>query len=779
MSSSRHLAAVMFTDISGYTALMGDSEARALELLEKNRILQQPIIDGHNGKIVKELGDGLLVVFDSALEAVACAVEIQQEAKAIPELNLKIGIHLGDINFANNDVFGDGVNIASRLQEEAEPGQVLVSPSVKATIFNQDDYTTEFVKVAHLKNVSESLKLYEIRYFNEETDGSEPDPVSKNLKWYVRLAFIALLVVVGYQFLPEWLEASESRAPGEVRIAVLPFKDLSEDGSQQYFADGVMEDIIFSLHKLGLKVKSSLAVEPYRERIKGIQEIGQELQVDYIIAASLQKSPDNVKLFVEYLNAKDGELINKENYEQDYSMGGLSIIQKAFTNQIVSEFRINISPYEIEVAVQQGTENIVAYNYAKKGKEYYNKGNVSKQKDDFQVAIELLKLTILEDSNYVEAYEFLTHAFAQLIPIDTAFNWLDSAQYYGNRGIELDKECGGCYSGMARLSTNPEERAHYYENGFIYKSNEFLYSHYVDELLRFGNIYIDNRWERSLELIDRYFVDIPWNTWYQMLLLSQNTYYSGSDSLLIEYLKYFEVGMNTISKFSTPLNIRFAYYPMLQMFYDFNMNAFGDRIMEKWCKLDNCNSDYLTQLYRHFYSGDYVDAIKLDQENPRERYNLNSWDYLKLMYCFWKSGQNEKMIELGKIKIKSEEIYDLTSFGLSMYDLWCWEADKINFGYTNQYVQYAVLSIIMNEQDKAIQYLRKAVDAEYLMDLSDNRFFESIYTHPEFMKIVQMQAERRNEVTTMINEMNYPSAYMLATTNIYPDLRIQEDSIPK
>src|SRR5215510_2871539 len=155
---TRQLAAIMFTDIVGYTALMGDDEEKAFALLRKNKQIQKPLVEKYKGRWIKELGDGVLASFSTVTDAVLCAIEIQNACKLIDDLKLRIGIHHGEVVFEENDVFGDGVNIASRLQALAPIGGIWISESVYKNISNKKDITTHFVKIERLKNVKEPVR---------------------------------------------------------------------------------------------------------------------------------------------------------------------------------------------------------------------------------------------------------------------------------------------------------------------------------------------------------------------------------------------------------------------------------------------------------------------------------------------------------------------------------------------------------------------------------------------------------------------------------------------
>jgi adenylate cyclase len=195
MSPSRQLAAIMFTDIVGFTALMGSDEKKSFEILEKNRQIHKPIISTYHGRWIKELGDGVMASFSLVSDAVHAAIKIMEACNAANEYQLCIGIHLAEVVFENDDVFGDGVNIAARIQSSASPGSIFISEAVHRSIANNTDITTRFAKEAILKNVSQPVRMYEV------------------------------MVVGGNIFVPEKPVA----AVMEKSIAVLPFVNMSDD----------------------------------------------------------------------------------------------------------------------------------------------------------------------------------------------------------------------------------------------------------------------------------------------------------------------------------------------------------------------------------------------------------------------------------------------------------------------------------------------------------------------------------------------------------------------
>jgi class 3 adenylate cyclase len=317
MAQSRRLAAIMFTDIVGYTALMGKDEQKAFELLRSNRDIQKSLIKHYNGTWIKELGDGVLASFHTVTDAVFCAAAIHQACTTVEGLKLRIGIHLGEVIFENNDVFGDGVNIASRLQAMASIGSTWVSEAVYKNLVNKKEITSQFIKEEHLKNVTEPVKVYEI------TVKEIPRFLPENIKTYkqqsrtgsplkkttlIISAFI-LLIVLGVSYFifikkpPPQVEAG-SATPGK-SIAVLPFVNMSNDPTQEYFSDGITEDIIIQVSKISdLKVIPA-AVMQYKSTKNGEGDC-EELKVATILEG-YSRTGNRVRVVAQLINAKTNE----------------------------------------------------------------------------------------------------------------------------------------------------------------------------------------------------------------------------------------------------------------------------------------------------------------------------------------------------------------------------------------------------------------------------------------------------------------------------------------
>ena len=252
MTQSRQLAAIMFTDIVGFTTLMGNDETKAFELLKKNRELQKPIIEQYNGRWIKELGDGVMASFNTVSDAVNAAIKIQEACSAAGDFQLRIGIHLGEVVFENDDVFGDGVNIASRIVSLAEPGGIFVSGKIYAEIKNQKTIESVFLGMYDLKNVASSVEIFAIsnpgiaipkkeKVILKKTELPVKKGASK--KGLVTIVVVVVvLILAGVSYFKYNSHAGKSEA--DKSIAVLPFVNLSSDKNDEYFADGMCDEIL-------------------------------------------------------------------------------------------------------------------------------------------------------------------------------------------------------------------------------------------------------------------------------------------------------------------------------------------------------------------------------------------------------------------------------------------------------------------------------------------------------------------------------------------------------
>jgi TolB-like protein/class 3 adenylate cyclase/Tfp pilus assembly protein PilF len=443
MAESNHmLAAIMFTDIVGYTALMGESEMKAYQLLKKNRQIQKPIIEKHNGKWLKEIGDGVLASFQTVSDAVYCAIEIQEACLNEPDLKLRIGIHLGEVIVEEGDMFGDGVNIASRLEPLAPIGGIYVSESVFRNIQNKEGIKAEFVKEETLKNVKHPVRIYQVMVYQSELHPpSIPihlQPFNRKTAIYVVLAIIICITTAIYIYFNFTKDENITRTVTtkviDKSIAVLPFINDSPDKDNEYFCNGMLEEIITHLQKIGdLNVKSRTSVEQYRNPSQNIKIIGSELGVAFLVEGSVRKVGDDLRITAQLIETETGNHLWAEIYDGKYTEE-IFEFQSKIAKQIVSSLKVLITPEEEQRIERQPTSEILAWDLVQRGMDEvdnYSKFNFDKKhlvnaKNFFDKALEI-------DPMYSRAVSAKGHAYFME-------GKRDSAMMYAERAITLDPD---------------------------------------------------------------------------------------------------------------------------------------------------------------------------------------------------------------------------------------------------------------------------------------------------------------------------------------------------
>ena len=291
MGQHRQLAAIMFTDIEGYTAIMQQSEQKAIGLKDRHREILQKEHQQFSGHIIQYYGDGTLSVFQSAVQAIQCALAMQQAFCQVPYVPVRMGLHIGDIIFDDNQIFGEGVNLASRIESLGVAGSVLISDKVNDEISNHPELKTVSVGVYQFKNI-----IREVEVFALDHEGLVK-PVANSLAGKTE----------------EKKESSLQRAKKNIRqiqdksIAVLPFVNMSNDPEQEYFSDGVAEEILNSLSNLkDLKVAGRTSSFQFKGKNIDLREIGEKLDVSTVLEGSVRKQGNFLRVTVQLINVDDG-----------------------------------------------------------------------------------------------------------------------------------------------------------------------------------------------------------------------------------------------------------------------------------------------------------------------------------------------------------------------------------------------------------------------------------------------------------------------------------------
>ncbi|MFN2456956.1 MAG: adenylate/guanylate cyclase domain-containing protein [Chitinophagaceae bacterium] len=455
MPSSRQLAVILFSDIVGYTALMGEDEEKAFEILDKSRDIHKSRVEQYNGKWVKEMGDGVLASFSTVSDAVWAACSIKKACEQVPDLQLRIGIHLGEVIFDHDDVYGDGVNIASRLQALAPVDAIWVSESVHNNISNKRGIESYFVKEEKLKNVKDTVRIYEVRMIPIETS----EPV---LQLY---------------------EKESPKPVAEKSIAVLPFVNMSNDPEQEYFSDGMAEEILNSIaHLKELKVAGRTSSFQFKGTKVDLREVGEKLGVKTVLEGSVRKQGNRLRVTAQLVNVEDGFHIWSERYDRD--MDNIFAIQDEIALSITERLKITLLKKEIAFINKKSTNNKQAYQLYLKGRFFCNKRGPGIQKgmQYFQQAIDVDPDFALAHAGIGDAYALL--GFYEIMPPLLA---MPKARKAAERAIWIDSLVVEAHSTLALVSTffdwNWIEAKKHFKRAFLinpsYAPAHFWYSMFL------------------------------------------------------------------------------------------------------------------------------------------------------------------------------------------------------------------------------------------------------------------------------------------------------------
>ena len=421
MTENRRLAAILAADVVGYSRLMQEDEAGTLAALKQRRKeIFEPTLARHRGRVVKLMGDGVLVEFGSAVAAVQCAVELQQAMSAAVSSNdgndqkrktilLRIGVNLGDVIVEGSDLYGDGVNIAARLEALAEPGSICISAKVRDEVQGKIDVKLEDMGEVALKNMERPVHVFKI-----SLPSSAPQTVPAHTK-----------------------------GPDRPSIAILPFSNLSGDPEQQFFSDGITEDIITELsrfHTLFVIARNSSF--QYRDKPTDMRRVGQELGAQYIVEGSVRKTGDRVRLTAQLIEAASGNHIWADRY--DRPLTEIFSLQDDVVHGIARTVERRLSTDIAERAARKHPSSMAAYECVLKARE-----NIT----DVAVAENLLNRAIELDASYAAAYAALTQVRMLQYWLTAKTRFLDEAVAAARTAVSLDPNDSYTHAGLGGAYT--------------------------------------------------------------------------------------------------------------------------------------------------------------------------------------------------------------------------------------------------------------------------------------------------------------------------------------
>jgi adenylate cyclase len=408
----RKLTAIMAADVVGFSRLMELDEADTLARLQRNRReIVMPCIASHGGRVVKLMGDGSLVEFSSVVSAVACAVEIQSamadidnDQPADRRIRYRIGLNLGDVMIEGDDIYGDGVNVAARLQELAAPGAIALSASVKEQISGKITLALDDLGEKSLKNIERPVRVFATK--THALAGSAS---------------------------PRLVDAGRPDVAKRLTIAVLPFNNMSGDLEQEYFSDGITEDIITDLSKVGaLAVTARNTTFALKGKAMDVSEAARQLRVSHVLEGSVRKAGARVRITAQLIDGATGHHLWAERYDRD--LNDIFALQDEIARAIVDALKIQLMPAERAAIGKRTTENVEAYQYYLMGRQHFlrlGRRNHLSARRLYQRAIEI-------DPDYARARAGLALAEGMLLRSGDPSGSLDTVRAEAGRALAMD-----------------------------------------------------------------------------------------------------------------------------------------------------------------------------------------------------------------------------------------------------------------------------------------------------------------------------------------------------
>jgi len=444
----RKISAIFSADVEGYSRLMGDDEVATVRTLENYRNVMVDLIEQHRGRVVDSPGDNLLAEFGSVVDAVQCAVEIQQILKAknaeLPEnrrMQFRIGVNLGDVIEEGERIYGDGINIAARIEGLAQGGGICVSGSAYEQIENKLALGYEYLGEHTVKNITKPVRVYKVPM---ELGARKEKRVG--IRQWKKVAVAAAAVIIlgvgafaiwNFYFRPPPIEpASVDKMayplPDKPSIAVLPFDNLSGDPTQDYIADGISENIISALSKISeMFVIARNSTFTYKGKPVKVQQVSEELGVRYVLEGSAQKIDNRVRITAQLIDATTGHHLWSEKYDRD--LKDLFALQDEITHKIIVELQVKLTEGEQARVSHKSTTNLEAWSYAVRGLKLFERPS----KENNAKAMELLERAVELDPGYVWAWVRL--AWTQLVA-SGAPGWSHSPSESFKKAVEISQK---------------------------------------------------------------------------------------------------------------------------------------------------------------------------------------------------------------------------------------------------------------------------------------------------------------------------------------------------
>ena len=717
---TRKLVAVVFSDIVGYTRLMGEDEERAYTLLKENNEIHLSIIEKYNGELIKELGDGILSIYPSVEAALLASIEIQQYYYKRNTIEIRIGIHHGDIIYDNHDVFGDAVNIASRIQAIGVGGCILISKKVKELISDKISIAKIPMGKYELKNVFRPIEIFAIGANGVKVPRKidiEKNQAALQKKWVTGVSiFTAILVIVLAYFALTPL--FQPTSPESKSVAVLPLKNLNFDAQKDFFSDGLSEDIITQLTKINsIQVISKSSIDKLRNKTLTYAQIAEELGVSAILDGSVQWSGDELRIRVQLIDTKTNENMWSETFDPE--LEDVFAVQSEIAQMIAVQLEGSLTETEITQLEKKPTTDFEAYESYLKGRQKYN----YYQFDSVKLAIQDFKNAISIDPNYALAYTGLADAYAQMYgTFGEGDAYMDSSLNASQKAIDLDPELPGGYLSKGVI--------YYYQNRYdlalpqIQKAYDLNPNH-SRAVGNLATVYmITGQLDKALPLQKR------------ASGLNPNSYIPfqivGWIYRILGDQKEAQIWLDK------SLSIQEVSETYEQLAYSFLIEDETSRAMElipKILSLGQTYSNYEIAGKIAFFAQDFAKAeshlkrsIELRETNSLDEYFSAP---IYLAYILNKNGQADQIIEVlgNSLELRIEELENSS------------QEDELA-------LMVSAIYLLKNDESASLEYLKKAKELHWVdvFEVQNNALFQNLKSNKEYQELLK-------EIESLLQEM--------------------------
>ena len=734
---TRRLAVILFADIAGYTALMQQNEQDALGVLTRFKQCFEEKTTAFQGNIIQYYGDACLVVFDSPVSAVACARALQEAFRSDPRVPVRMGMHLGDVVFREGNVFGDAVNIASRIESMGVPGAVLLSQAVRAQIRNQPEFQLTSLGNFDFKNVEEQVEVFALANAGfpvpkrEEMMGKlkaeQTGSSTKTINWrkWTAIASILMLALLGGYLL---IKNAGTPAPSEPdrSIAVLPFQNLSADEDNRFFCDGVMEAVLNHLSRIeGLTVIERGSVERYANAPQNVPAIAKELGVASILQGSVQRQGNQVRISARLVSGKNGAQLWSGMF--DRKLNDIFNIQSEIAESIANRLKIELSPKAKAIFAHVPTSDITAHDYYLRGRENLAKFYQDRKNLYYRNALINFKKALELDASMAPAYSDIASTFLLTGYLDKPPDrlLLDSVRILSEKALSLDPNLPQAHWALGM---------YYYETSNFEKFEEEqlkaldINKNYALACSTLGSYYASpaiGKYEKGIELLSRAIQVDPFSVW-------TSGYYDGMAATFLhinafEEAEYYANKVREMGSFSGWNGLVHAY--MVQGKY-----KQAEELAKEWYAKSPMGLRYLSEIEVNFHKN-YRKALGMYEELGNHFPDLINFRQREGL-AYWLNGQKD----IGrKLFMEALKEYD-TNVGKT--NNYCY--DKVGIQATLGNIETA-LAIL---RDKNCGMLPYGLDHYCKID----PLFQNLWDNPEFQKIIEERLAEKEAIRERVRQ---------------------------